>query len=285
MIPRYNTVFTMVALSITLSACSPVQFAAKTDTPVVPNSPAIGDGNTCTVDAIMRPTRLLFVVDTSGSNVDRTSWPGVPGCESGYPCIPPTDPAKNFRYGALHDFLARYRHKTNFDWGFITFSGDRARALIHSGSESQPIFGPPALLESALNSFYFERDQGMTPYSPALSLARKAVLNDAKRPSAETPQYFIILLTDGFPTDYLDHYNQFNQAALNNDIQSLLATAPDQVRLSAIFYGQVMIPQAVSLLQGIAYKGGGHFSTVQNPQAGFRIEDVITAPSASCSGQ
>lgn len=266
-----------VLLTSLLSSCSPVQFSAKNTDPVAPTDPSGIDDPTCTpgsVDEIRRMTKLLFIVDTSGSNVGTTSWMGA--------LIPPTDPQKRFRFGALSDFLARYRHKTNFQWGLITFSGNDADALINWGSRTKPAFAPAIMMENALHSFYFQDDGGMTPYGAALKLARNAIQNDPDRLSNENPQYIVILISDGFPTDYFDYRDRFDQKALEADIDSLLSVAPQQILLSTIFYGQVIIPQAVDLLQSIAYRGGGHFATVQNLNSGFRIDDVIPGQTTPC---
>lgn len=180
------------------------------------------------------------------------------------------------------DFLVRYRHKTNFEWGLITFSGNHAQAYIHWDSPKRPAFAGADVMANALHLFYLEPDGGMTPYGAALELARVAIENDPDRQSNKNPQYFVILISDGFPTDYFDHRDRFNDHALAADIDALLNVAPNQIRLSTIFYGQVLIPEAIHLLQGIAYRGGGHFATVRNLQSGFRIDDVIPGQTEPC---
>ena len=275
--------FAAIAGFAILTACNQVRFEAEKNAPTVPSAPALPGvtppGACGTVDGIRRSTKLLFLVDSSGSNVEATQWPGIPGCENSL-CIPPTDPAKRFRVGALSDFLNRFRHKTNFNWSLVTFAGDSARALINTGLESQPIFAAdPNALDWALNRFANERDAGMTPYGAAFELARRAIQFDPARTAPEKPQYLVVLISDGFPTDYLDTRNQFNRAALDADVQNLLATAPGQVNLSTIFYGQVAIPQAISLLSDVARQGGGQFATVRDPNT-FKIDDVI--PGSAC---
>lgn len=269
-------VFGVLFIAI-LVACSPVQFSAKNADPVAPTDPSGIDDPTCTpgsVEEIRRLTKLLFAVDTSGSNVGTTSWMGS--------IIPPTDPEKHFRYGALMDFLMRYRHKTNFQWGLITFSGNEAEAYIHWGSRKRPAFAAADIMANALHIFNLESDGGMTPYGAALDLARVAIENDPDRLSNENPQYFVILISDGFPTDYFDHRDRFDYRALEADIDALLSVAPNQIRLSTIFYGQVLIPEAINLLQSMAYRGSGHFATVRNLQSGFRIDDVIPGRTEPC---
>lgn len=289
---RIQTRLASLALGLlALTACNDVKFSA--DTPVATPAPAtpsvVGGGGTQTcvqpnIDSLKRLTKILFVVDSSGSNSEATSWPGIPGCDQGYPCIPATDPMKTFRTGVISDFLNRYRYKTNFNWGFITFAGQSASAYINSGGDQQPMFSLyPGDLTMALNTFDMRRDSGMTPYHPALALARQAILNDPDRSvSGKNPQYLVVMLTDGFPTDYLNQWNSFDQNALESDISSLLAAAPGEVTLSTIFYGQINIPQAISLLGRMATLGRGQFANVNDPNSGFRIDDVIPQTVAPC---
>jgi len=137
-------------------------------------------------------------------------------------------------------------------------------------------------METALNTFLYERDEGNTPYGAALELARLAIQNDPDQSSSDNPQYFVIFISDGFPTDYFDSWDRFDQTSLERHIDTLLNAAPQQVRLSTIFYGQTVIPQAVELLRYMANRGGGQFATVQNLPSHFQIEDVIPRQTLPC---
>jgi hypothetical protein len=262
------------ALLLILSACSPVNFSGESaaGTPGIAN-PGTGTPNTCTVETIYRNTKILFVVDTSGSNVDSTY-----NIINGQSILtPPTDPQKDFRGGAISDFLSDFGHKSNFQWGFMTFAGTSANASINAGSSQSPIFtADPNEMGDAVDSFYSKRDTGATPYGAALSLAAKAVSNDPDLNSSERPNYFVVLLTDGFPSDYYNDRGAFDQNVMTRDVANLVGIAPGRVTLSTIFYGQVNIPEAISLLKGMAGLGGGQFASVNVSNSNFKIDDVIS---------
>jgi hypothetical protein len=175
----------------------------------------------------------------------------------------------------------RYSHKTNFNWGFITFAHDSARAVI--SNFGQPIFSAdPRSMQNALNIFSGIEDIGNTPYKSAISLAMSAIQADPDLHSAAKPTYMVVLLTDGFPTDYKDVNGNFNNADMDRDIDSLIAIAPGQVNLSTIYYGLENDPNAIGLLQRLAVKGSGQFASANDPNSGFRIDDVIPGSQTGC---
>jgi hypothetical protein len=272
-----------------LSACNPVKFGQTPPAaaPSVPGSPGIVPSTTpsCTsanVEAILRITKIIFLVDVSGSNVEATYNPGT--CGQSVCLSPPTDPQKGFRGGALADFFARFRHKTNFKWGFVTFAQDFAHALINSGHDQAAIFAAdPNVMQYALNTFSGVPDFGNTPYHAALSMASAAVANDSDRNSTERPNYFVILLTDGFPTDYYQQ-GMFNVALMNSDVSALLGLAPGQVSLSTLYYGLNQDPTAISLLQNMAALGGGQFAAA-NSTSTFKIDDIIPGSQQNCTAE
>ncbi len=273
--------------AILLAGCNPVKFG--TNNPAAANGPGTTGTEpgtpppkSCTatnVEAITRLTKIYFLVDTSGSNIESTYNPGTCGASS---CLTPaTDPTKAFRGGAISDFLNRFSHKGNFHWGFAVFSQDSAHALINNGNDQSPIFATPAnVLQFALNTFSTIQDYGNTPYHSALSMAATAISNDPDLHSAAHPNYFVILLTDGFPTDYYIQ-GQFNSQLMTNDIQSLLATAPGQVNLSSIYYGLANDPTAINLLKSMASMGGGQFAAATSTNQ-FKIDDVIPGSQENC---
>ena len=295
MLPSLRLPILVSSLSLVLSifsACSPVSFksieADKPGTPQVQANPP--PTHTCTrtnVGAITRMTKLIFLVDVSGSNALPSSNHGMYDCTGGGPnCTPPTDPTKSFRGGALSDFLARYRHKTNFQWSMATFAADASRALINSGSDQNPVFSAdPNQMQYALNTFFYARDNGNTPYKAALAMAHKAVQNDPDLRSPAKPNYLVILLTDGFPTDYKnpnDPYSRFQWDAVGRDIDAIQNLAPGQVNLSTIYYGTMNDPDAIRLLREMAVQGGGQFASVNDPNSGFKIDDVIPGSQNGC---
>ena len=272
------------ACLVTLAGCSKARFQTTPQDAAQGTASGAPLCNGNYVENIYRLTKLFFVVDSSGSNLYPTRNPGGTVCRLGEPgCVPATDPSKDFRGGAISDFLGRYRHKTNFHWGLASFSGTSARAYLNSGDSMSPIFTPsPNQMYYGLDRLFSQRDAGATPYRAAFEIASRAIQADPDRTSAAKPNYFVILLTDGFPTDYLDGKGGFRAGDLKNDVAGLLAIAPGQVNVSTIFYGQVNDPSAIKLLQEIAQMGGGQFASVNDPNSGFRIDDVIPRTTTSC---
>ena len=263
-----------------VAACSPVNFstvdnsgqgvvAGATPTPTPP-------GQTCTIETVYRKTKIMFVVDASGSNNDPNG--GVYNIINNQNVwFPNSDPAKTFRGGAINDFFSTYQHKTNFNWSFLTFQGSSAQAYI--GSNSSPTFSTnSADMRSAINSFYGAQDSGLTPYAAGLAMATRAIQNDPDKNSADQPNYFVIFLTDGFPTDYTDANGNFKTAQMQNDIAALRATASGRVTLSTIYYaaGNQTIPIAVNALKSMATAGGGQFASVNTSSNTFKIDDILS---------
>ncbi len=212
---------------------------------------------------ITRLTKILFLVDTSNSNVE---WIDAP----------PTDPTKNFRLGSIQNFLNQYESKSNFQWGFITFANGGTRNYIapHGGAS---FTADPRVMQGALNSFAQSIDDGDTPYGRALTAATNAIHSDKDRNTAANPQYFVVLITDGYPSDFSSPTNA------KPLLTSLLGAAPTEVNLSTIFYGSQTSSSssaALNMLSGMASFGGGQFANVNNPASGINISDVI--PGHAC---
>ena len=77
------------------------------------------------VAAITRLTKILFLVDMSGSN----RYSAVVG-EHEERTVPATDPEKKFRIGSIRRFVEKFQNKKNFQWGFVTFGGPSAKDFI-----------------------------------------------------------------------------------------------------------------------------------------------------------
>ena len=275
---RLVLLFVLSALPI-LTACSGVNFA---ETPVEVST-SLGTNPTCTettVGSITRMTKIIFLVDTSGSNAIRTRNDGTSECLQGdadfASCALPTDPTKSFRGGAIQNFLNTYSNKTNFQWGLISFHDASATALLNNfGDKQSPFFtNNSSYMQMAINDFYNETDYYATPYQAALELAKKGIQNDRDLNSADQPQYFIVLLTDGFPTDYNALNGQLDMGAIESDITALKNVAPGRVSLSTIYYGHNNA-NALSLLNWMSQLGNGQFANVNNTSSGIRIDDVI----------
>jgi hypothetical protein len=235
-------------------------------------------------------TKILFVVDTSGSNVIRTKEWGTIGClDNDMTCLPPSDPDKNFRARAIGSFLGKYRQKSNFQWSMLTFADQSAHAFINKGNDQSPLFAAAQYMDQALGAFMGFKDNGPTPYGAGLQLATKAIQDDADLNAATKPNYVVILLTDGFPTDYYDANNVFQPSMAISDVNTLsgLASA-GRVTLSTLYYNpnpdhNAPEPQkAITLLKAMATQGGGHFRSVNPTDGTFNIDDLIPGATKDC---
>ena len=247
-------------------------------------------GGTCTttnVEAMYRQTKIIFLVDVSGSNSYPTANYGTtPNCGNGGACTPPTDPNKTFRHGQISDFLNRFAHKSNFDWSFATFAQDTSTSYINNGDAQSPLFtNDTTRMQTALTSFMAVSDYGDTPYGQALSMAQRAIANDPDKDVVSAtgkPNYFVILLTDGFPTDLYNTDGSFNNSLMVSEVNALLQASPGQVNLSTISYGTANDQVAINVLKQMAAQGGGQFANVNDTTSSFKIDDVIPGSSTGC---
>lgn len=205
------------------------------------------------------PIKVLFVVDTSGSNR------GGGG----------SDPNKAVRGGSINEFFNTYRARSNFSWGFIEFSGSTASSLI--GASASPVFSNSAsAMQTALSSFYGIYDDGLTPYTAALTMAQQAVLTDGTS-SATLTKYVVVFLSDGLPDPVV------SDSDLQKQVQAITALHPGQVSFNTIYYGAVDA-EANARLKNMAKAGGGQFLDTNASASGkqFVISDVINVAGLNC---
>lgn len=204
------------------------------------------------------PIKVMFVVDTSGSNA------GTGG----------SDPSKAVRGGSIAQFFTTYQTRSNFAWGFLYFSGSVASSLV--GGTSSPQFTASASqMQQAISSFYGIQDYGLTPYMAALNMARQAVQNDTTAPS--NTKYVVVFLSDGLPDPIVD------DATLRAGVKALLGVRPGQVSFNAIYYGDADVA-ANTRLKMMATVGLGQFLDTNNNPTGkqFVISDVINVAGLNC---
>lgn len=280
------------ALSVLAIACSDNYKLTPSPAPVNAATAVTGGGTsspggsqtsgTCTLTNVELPVKIMFVVDTSGSNNSPSMDEGTELCVPQYEtCAPATDPTKSFRSGSITNFFTKYQSKTNFSWGFITFSNGNAASFV--GSSSAPTFSNAAAMQSAISQFNSETDNGDTPYMAALSQVQLAISNDPglKVTGAQAPLYYVIFLSDGYPTDALNADGSVDQAALGSQIQSVKALAPGRVTFSTVYYGTINDANAAGTLQNMA--AGGQFVNVDTSSTStINIQDLIQVPVGQC---
>lgn len=209
------------------------------------------------------PVKVLFVVDTSGSNAASAGYPG-------------SDANKLMRGGSIQQFFTTYGQKTNFNWGFIVFQGATASALIGYSSLQPAFTALPNVMQTAINNFYGIADYDKTPYESALQLTYTTIANDTGR--ASNTKYIVVFLSDGIPDPAVA------DLTLSSEIQSILNLSPGQISFNTIYYGLADV-DASNRLRMMASAGQGQFlDTNANPTGkSFAIQDVINVPGVVCN--
>lgn len=190
----------------------------------------------------VRYTKILFVVDKSGSNARPANPdPNNPSVEA-----PPSDPNNVYRADSIERFWAKHKEDPYIKWGYIAFgeSNSTVRSYINDGKDSEPSFSQdPQAMENALDKQRTIPDDGCTPYLGALSLAQQAIARDVQGKPEEDSRYMVFFMSDGFPTDTTINDNGCGspEPAGPADFAAvdavMTAAPPGRVHLSAIYYG------------------------------------------------
>lgn len=219
------------------------------------------------------PAKLIFIVDVSGSNASNGNQPG-------------TDPMKNYRGGSIQSFYNTFVSKANFHWGFSTFSGNSARALIGTPIGTTAVLNPtvsanPSDMQNAITTFNTVNDNGSTPYREAIAQAKATIMNDnPSSPANATTKYMIVFMSDGLPNP------DRSETELAGYVTDALSAAPGKVSFNTIYYG-TLDNDAGNRMYKMAQVGGGQFLDVNlNPQGkSFPISNVIQVPGVTCPTQ
>lgn len=215
------------------------------------------------LQTIQVPVKVLFVVDTSGSNLQADD--GGIG----------SDPYKTYRGNSIQAFFNSYSTMPNFSWGFITFQDYTANAIIGWSPEQPAFTASPLDMQQAIESFYQIEDNYNTPYRSALGLASSAIYGDF--PSTPHTKYVVVFLSDGMPVPSVA------EQTLISDVQNLVATAPGQVSFNTIYYGSIN-QEASTRLYNMSVAGLGRFLDTNTPNGrSFPIESVIRIPGIDCT--
>jgi len=277
----FNVLFIFLLIFV-FANCSPVKFTkinpdskAQAFTEPTQDSSQPIKAIECGQDSIEMPIKVLFVIDTSGSNsISYGASNGV--CDGRSGCVPATDPQKNFRAGSISTFFNKYKNRTNFSWGFETFSKREVQSYI--GSNTSEIFGRAQAMEAALNSFSKEIDRGKTPYLEALKNIRTAISSDPDLHSmAPYPTlYYVIFMSDGYPTDS-------TASEINKEIENIVALDRTRISLSTVYYSTLNDPHASAILQTMAERGGGQFINFDiNSDETLSVQDLVKLPTTTC---
>ncbi|MNK01249.1 von Willebrand factor type A domain protein [compost metagenome] len=192
--------------------------------------------NNCRIDAVNRDRdiKVLFVVDTSGSNANN-------------------DNGKTWRLKTINSFINKYS-QNNFYYAFATFAGSNSMAynVIGGFSNVRSVINSDVQKLSAVN------DTGGTPYQAAMRSA-EVVIKDEETQRGGKASYVVVLISDGEPTD-TRYTKDSNSQNLTEDVQKVLSSAPEKTTLNTVFYTALSASKEnTSYLQKMAEVGGGSF--------------------------
>lgn len=128
-------------------------------------------------------------------------------------------------------------------------------------------------------------DGGSTPYLAALSTAASTIAADPglNVGGAKAPLYYVIFLSDGYPTDALTSTGSVDQGQINTAAKALTALSPGRIFMSTVYYGTINDPVASGVLSTMASVAGGQFINVNTTTTPtLNINNLIQVPSAGC---
>lgn len=210
---------------------------------------------TTTLNETSVPTKMLFIVDVSGSGAT-------------------TDSGRAMRDSSIQKFLSDYSSYTNFSWSFLTFNTAVTALVTSNGSAA---FSTAAAMQTAVNTFAKGTDSGNTDYVKPLTTATQMIKADpALNSSSNPPQYIVVFLSDGQP-------NTETSTDPTGLVKALVALSPGRISFNAIYYGQVDAT-ASNLMNSMATAGSGTFlNTNTNPTGkDFVISSIISVPVTTC---
>ncbi len=221
---------------------------------VTPTPPVVTPPLVCApgLVKVTRPTRVLFLVDASGSNLNGPYE---------YP-LQPTDPFKLFRLKVMNDFVTTNSSKGHVTWNLSVFNDSKAQSMM-SPLLTTP-FGSVSDFNTAVKTFSKRYDYGRTPYRPALELAQQYIEKDILTAPKETA-YLIAFMTDGYPTDYCQNGiseflcpGKILEHEIDADVRRIVRMNPRNIKFSTVYYGKPDGDSA-SRLRRMADKGFGEF--------------------------
>lgn len=241
-------------IAVVMNACDNVRLSVK-QVDQSSSQKAIGEICSAQPEATKNYTKIMFLVDKSGSN-DAGQYP------DGSP-YPGSDPDDTFRFDLINEYIEKHKTNDELMWGMIAFENAAGIAYINGQNDQVPIFVPYGpKVSAALTRLKVDIDEGKTPYRGALNMAMQAITNDRTQ-SAEQglqPTYVVVLITDGAPSDYMiGSSNLVDEGAIDADVQSLTGT---DTTLSTVYYGVENSQTSSDRLQRMARIGGGKYSNM-----------------------
>ena len=249
------------SFALLISACGETHINAKSEASVALSS--LSTFCTLPPKEIGQYTKLMFVVDQSGSNANGEA----------------TDPTKARRRDSITNFYNGHSANKYIQWGFISFQGDAATPFI-----SDPYYQPASSFAGAMAQFEATTDQAGTPYKAAIFEVNKAITSDLElAQSDDEANYEIIFLSDGNPKDYGD---PVDDSQIYADITRLVKLAEGRIHFSTVYYNVATSAdaQASARLQEMANVGFGKFLDASNGED-INIDELIIGGADSVSYQ
>lgn len=194
---------------------------------------AKSDGEICAIEPTNQAsyTKLLFVVDKSGSNTT-------------------TDPGGTYRVGTIDAFHEIHKNNIYTQWGLIKFQTGGADPLIFDPSGQYAGFTNEVSTVKAAIQTLAAGNTGNTPYQAAIAASAAAITNDVAQNPDESSKYVIVFISDGAPDPAV------TDAVLETDITNILALA--DVTFHTVYYGPANPANSGRLLR-MANWGRGKF--------------------------
>lgn len=196
---------------------------------------AKSDGEICAIEPTIQAsyTKILFIVDKSGSNVN-----------------PGTDPNGMYRVGTISAFYDL--HKTNqfTKWGLVSFQGAGATPEILDETGLAGGFSNDVNVVSAAVQTLAANNNGGTPYQAAIAAAASTITNDVARNPTERSKYVVVFISDGEPSPAV------TDPILQTDVTNLVALG--DLTFHTVYYGPVNAAASSRLLR-MANWGRGKF--------------------------
>ncbi len=236
-------------MMVAFQNCSEQSFSSVEESAIVTDT----GGPNCrrVLNTIKTPVEMIFLVDTSGSNVGKNG----------------TDPNQVVRVGSMQRFLNSYKDRTNFKWSFTDFADKDATTHMASSGWSE--------MQEAIDWLAEGHDSGGTPYVAALDEAHAIIAGDTDR--LANTKYVVVFLSDGMPDPKVE------DDVLESEIQNMLSAVPGQVSLNTVYYGPTN-KGASNRLRMMAAVGNGNFLDTNANGTGnvFNISDLVQVPGETC---
>lgn len=244
-----NTVFTNKSLYVSLlvlavSGCGEINVSQlpSIEAPLVVKKP---EALFCTPDpgSQSTETRILFVIDKSGSNNK-------------------TDPGGNRRYDAINNFFNKYTDNDKIKWALIEFQDSKA-----TSSFSNPYFRNANEFATVIPTSQANTDVGGTPYRAAITEISAAVRDELLSSNSQIKLNFeIVFLSDGVPTDYGDPV--IDDGKIMTDVKNLTEISLGLIHLSTVYYNlsDTADTKAALRLKSMASVGQGEFQDASDGQ-------------------